>query len=121
MQESHKTISPSITFMFEPPIFPNFVTPSLAFVLQADEDEIYLYSTPNKNWPVITTYKKGQKILIKTIVSAYHWVSAVFDYHAQTSQLYIVHIRTKAQICFKRRVKGTDSCDFCEMYLPPVY
>lgn len=43
---------------------------------KAGEDGVYKYSTPNKDWPVLTTYRKGQRILIEPIMTAHHWVSS---------------------------------------------
>ena len=33
------------------------------------------YSTPNRNWKVLQTYKTGQVIEIETVMTAHHWVS----------------------------------------------
>lgn len=38
-------------------------------------EEANYYSTPNKDWPILTTYEAGQVIDVKFVMTAYHWVS----------------------------------------------
>lgn len=55
--------------------------PSRGFLLcpfsQSGDNNPIVYSTPNKDWPILTKYTSGQVIEISVAITNYHWVSGI--------------------------------------------